>query len=315
MLVTLTMNPSVDRTVALAELALGETNRVQEVRSDASGKGINVSRALMQLGIPSTAAGFLAGREGEFVEEAVRSFGITPHFTWLNQGQTRINTKILELNHNRTTEVNEPGPKVDAAAEAALWQDLAELIPQAEYVVCSGSLPPGVNHDFYFRLVEKCRAQGVPVILDASGPALIAGVKAKPFMIKPNVDEVAQLLGWRPEGKEERSRAIASLAELGIEIVAMSLGADGAVFYRRGEAVLWGRAAAEPLASTSGCGDALLTGVLVSLLAERPWAETVRWSIATATATAEIFGTNFPDQAHIESVLPRVVVEELSGQN
>ncbi|HHT72247.1 MAG TPA: 1-phosphofructokinase [Firmicutes bacterium] len=311
MLVTVTMNPSVDRTVALEELALGETNRVKDVRTDASGKGINVSLALRQLGFPSIAAGFLAGREGRFVEAEVREFGITPHFTWLKKGSTRVNIKVYEVGHNRTTEINEPGPVVEPQDEAAIWRDLAQVIPQAEYVICSGSLPPGVKPDFYSRLIDKCRELGVKVCLDASGPALLEGIKAKPFLIKPNEDEVEQLLGWKPEGKEEIRAAAASLTKLGMEMVIMSLGADGAVFYREGEEVLWGRAAADPVRSTSGCGDALLAGVVSSLLTRRTWDETVRWSIATATATAEIFGTGFPTVEHIKQVLPRVVVESL----
>ena len=148
--------------------------------------------------------------------------------------------------------------------------------------------------------------------LDTSGPALTAGVKAKPVMLKPNEDEVEQLLGWKPAGKEEMLAAVERLVHLGSELVVMSLGAEGAVFCRQGEEVLWGKAAAEPLASTSGCGDALVAGVVACLLTNRSWEETVRWSIATATATAEIFGTGFPDEEHIRRVLPRVVVERLS---
>lgn len=315
MLVTVTMNPSVDRTVALEEFRLGETNRVKEVRSDASGKGINVSKALIKQGFTSTATGLLAGREGEFVEEAVRSAGITPRFTWLSKGQTRTNTKIFEIKHNWTTEINEPGPVVAAEDEAAFWQDFREILPQARFVICSGSLPPGIHPDFYARLIETCREHGVKVCLDTSGPALTAGVKAKPVMLKPNEDEVEQLLGWKPAGKEEMLAAVERLVHLGSELVVMSLGAEGAVFCRQGEEVLWGKAAAEPLASTSGCGDALVAGVVACLLTNRSWEETVRWSIATATATAEIFGTGFPDEEHIRRVLPRVVVERLSPKN
>lgn len=313
MIVTLTMNPSVDRTVALDELTLGATNRVREARVNGSGKGINVSLALKKLGISSAAAGILAGREGQFVEDTVRSAGITPYFTWLKQGATRVNTKVFESKHNRTTEINEPGPQVGAEDEAALWRDLKAVVPGADYLICAGSLPPGVEPGFYRRLTSWCRERGVKVCLDASGKALMEGVRAQPFMIKPNEDEVEQLLGWRPAGKEQMLTAVQRLAGLGPEIVIVSLGGEGAVFYRRGEDVLWARARAEPLASTAGCGDALVAGVISSLLAGRTWEELVCWSVAVATATAEIFGTEFPTVHHVQRALERVIIEKLNS--
>ena len=179
MLVTVTMNPSVDRTVALEELALGETNRVKDVRTDASGKGINVSLALRQLGFPSIAAGFLAGREGRFVEAEVREFGITPHFTWLKKGSTRVNIKVYEVGHNRTTEINEPGPVVEPQDEAAIWRDLAQVIPKLNMSSVQEACPLELSQ-ISSRLIDKCRELGVKVCLDASGPALLEGIKAKP---------------------------------------------------------------------------------------------------------------------------------------
>ncbi|NMB00623.1 MAG: 1-phosphofructokinase family hexose kinase [Firmicutes bacterium] len=312
MIVTLTMNPAVDKTVAVDVLGLGETNRVSEVITDASGKGINVSRALVKLGFSSTTAGFLAGQDGRWIEEELLKQGITPKFTWLAQGRTRVNTKIYEKLTGRTTEVNEPGPIVQKIDEEALWEDLDALIPVTQYLICSGSLPHGLATDFYARLIKRYGNFDVRICLDTSGSALASGVQARPYLIKPNLDEAEHLLGYVIDDLDSVQSAMKSFIQLGIPLVILSLGEKGAIFYREGAEPLWARAEAELIGSTSGCGDALLAGVVSGLLAQRPWDETVRWSIAVATATAEIFGTKFPNLEHIERVLPRVQVEKLS---
>lgn len=311
MIVTLTMNPAIDRTVTLESVALGETNRIQEVRIHASGKGVNVSRALLRQGLNSIAMGFLGGQEGAFIESQLRLAGIGTKFTWVEQGNTRINTKVYEKDAGRTTELNEPGPEISSQDVEALFAAVEEVLPQTNYLICSGSLPRGVKDSFYYDLIQRCKQSGVKVFLDASGTALTQGVQAKPFFIKPNEDEVEMLLGRRVSNRSEIKAAMQDLKEFGIPYIVLSLGEAGAVFCSEGHPLLWAQAVAEPVLSTSGCGDSLVASFVSSLVQRRSWEDTVKWSVATATAKAEISGTVFPDLQHIERTLPRVRIEEL----
>jgi 1-phosphofructokinase len=311
MIVTLTMNPAIDRTVIIESVALGETNRIQEVKVDASGKGVNVSRALLQQGLPSLAMGFLGGTEGEYIATSLKSENLETKFTWIEQGSTRVNTKVYEQAAGRTTELNEPGPVVTSRDVERLYEALEEVLPQTEILICAGSLPRGMEGSFYYDLIQKCKKSGVQVFLDASGNALTKGVQAIPTFIKPNEDEAEMLLGKRVRSRTEIITAMHDLRELGIPYIVLSLGEAGAVFCAQGEPLLWAQAQAEQVLSTSGCGDSLLASFVSSLVKKRSWLETVRWSVATATATAEMTGTVFPDLEHIQRSLPRVRIEEL----
>lgn len=311
MIVTLTLNPAIDRTVTINTVALGETNRLEEVRRDASGKGINVSRALAKQGISSVAMGYLAGTEGEFIATTLEKYNIETKFTWIRQGSTRLNTKIYEKATKRTTELNEPGPLVQAKDTENLWRYLESILPKTSFLICSGSLPRGVDTSFYYDLIKKCNQLGVKVFFDSSGTALTQGVKASPYFIKPNQDEAKTLLKRAIGDKSAMKATLEELAKLAIPFIVLSLGEDGAIFYSDQKPLLWAKAPAEQLGSTSGCGDALVAAFVASLLQNKSWEDIVRWSIATATATAELSGTTFPDKEHIKRVLPRVLVEDM----
>lgn len=309
MIVTLTMNPAIDRTVVLEELVSGGTNRVLEVHKSASGKGVNVSRALAQLGMPSVATGLLGGDEGRFIAAAIRGEQIKSEFTWLESGSTRINTKVYEKGKQLTTEINEAGPVILEQDEARLQAKLDEILAGARFLICSGSLPPGIHPLFYFDLINRYKEQDLKIGLDASGPPLVAGLKAVPDLIKPNQAEAETILGRKISGQSAVKKAMSELINLGIPLIVLSLGEEGAVFYQQGQTTLWAKAAAKPLRGTSGCGDALVAALVHAQLTEMSWQDTVRWATAAATATAELDGTVFPDPSHIEQLLPRVSME------
>lgn len=313
MIVTLTMNPAIDRTVTLEAVELGATNRLQDVRVDASGKGVNVSRALKQQGVASLAMGLLAGSDGKFIADTLEQLEIETRFTWCEQGNTRVNTKVYERANGRTTELNEAGPVVNEADLRAFWQDLEEILPESKLLICSGSLPQGVAPKFYYQLISRCKELGVKVFFDSSGPALLEGIKAKPYFIKPNQDEIELLLKRKVANPLEIKDALSDLEKLGIPIIVISLGEEGAIFYSKDQPLFWGRAEAEQVQSTAGCGDALVASFAASLLAGRSWEEAVRWSIAAATATVELPGTNFPTIEHIERLLPKVQIEDIAN--
>lgn len=311
MIATLTMNPAVDRVVTLANIELGGTNRLKQVHDYACGKGINVSRALKKLGVDSVVLGLFAGNEGEMIESALAEEGIRLNPTWLTTGRTRVNVKVYEEDLVRTTELNEQGPEVSLQDQEALWQTLDSLLPQLNYLICSGSLPPGIVPTFYAELLTKCAPFGVKVCLDASGEALREGIKNRPFMVKPNKDEAEDLLGMTIGNRESLVKAVDQLLKMEIPLGAISLGADGAVFYQQGYPAYFAKAAASQVHSTAGCGDALLSGLLASILKGASWEESVCYSVATATATAELSGTEFPDTNHVACRAKDVFMEKL----
>ncbi|NLL42148.1 MAG: 1-phosphofructokinase family hexose kinase [Firmicutes bacterium] len=314
MIVTLTLNPAVDRTVVVDSMALGQTNRVLDVHVAAGGKGVNVSRALIGWNTASAATGFLAGLEGEFIASALRESNIEPKFARLaGTSVTRTNTKIYDRSTRLTTELNEPGPEIARKDEEDLWQLLDGLLPETKILVCSGSLPQGTSPSFYHDLVQKCNRLGVLVCLDTSGPALAEGVKSGPYFIKPNQEELENLLQRKFTSELEIVEAIKDLAQFGISVITVSLGENGAIFYKQGQPIFWAGAAAEPLNSTTGCGDTLVAAMVFALAKEMGWEATVRWAAAAATATAELFGTDFPEPKHIENIIPRVNLRKIES--
>lgn len=311
MIVTLTMNPAVDKTAVLDLVELGGTNRLEQIRMDAAGKGINVSRALSSQGVPSLAMGLVAGREGQFIIDELESRGIKTKFTWCRKGHTRVNLKVYEQASGRTTELNEPGPEVGAYELEELWRSLEEVLPHTELLICSGSLPPGAAPSFYRELIDYSHERGVQVFFDASGQALLEGVKAKPYFIKPNQEEAELLLGRGISHPREVKVVREQLDQLAVPVIVLSFGAEGAVFCSQGEELLWAKAEAREVESSTGCGDALVAAFAAAWSQGKPWAEVVRWSTATGTAAVELPGTSFPDIDQITELVPRVRLESL----
>lgn len=312
MIATLTMNPAVDRTVIVNGFRSGGLNRVKEVRVDASGKGINVSKALLKLGFGSMALGFLGGNEGKFIVEEAMQAGIAARFTWLEGRSTRTNVKVFDEATGETTELNEPGPLVREADLERLNEDIDRALRECTHLICSGSLPPGVPDDFYANLVERANERGVYCVLDTNGPALVKGIRKRPFMIKPNSDEIADIMGRPLKSAPDLVTAVKTLLAESIVIVILSLGADGAIFGSR-EGIFWSRAPAEVVRSTAGCGDALVAATVASLASGRDWEETARFATAVAVATVGMEGTAFPSLDEVERVVDKVQVNRLPG--
>lgn len=189
---TLTLNPSLDYFVTADSFAPGALNRAKDARLFAGGKGINVALMLQRLGVPARALGFLAGGTGRLLQSMLAAEGLKEEFVFLRTGMTRIDLKLETP--AAETELNGPGPVPDSAAGAALEAQLA-AIPAGDTLVAAGSLPPGLAAYTYARLLAPCAARGVRCVLDASGEALRAGLAARPWLIKPNLAELAGLLG------------------------------------------------------------------------------------------------------------------------
>lgn len=313
MIVTLTLNPAIDKTVVLERVNLGGLNRIEQAQTDAGGKGINVSKLLAALGERSLALGLLGREEAGFFARRLEALGIAHDFV-LVEGATRTNLKVFCPQHG-ITEFNESGFTVPGAALEALNRKLCAQAGPGALFVLSGSLARGLPEDLYFELIGALRARGAKVFLDADGAAMRAGLRAAPALVKPNDVELAAYCGLAAERGAQLSReALRELAgrllDEGVETVALSLGARGALFLRRGRCVFVAALPVE-VKSTVGAGDSMVAALAYAETRGLDFDATCRLAMAAATGAVMTEGTNAPAGALIERLAPQFVLEEL----
>ena len=259
MIVTLTLNPSVDRTVEVETLARGEVMRALSVRVEPGGKGINVSRALAAHGLPTRAVVTQGGAEGEHLITLLRDTGIEIVPVRIG-GAIRSNITVAEPD-GTTTKFNEPGAQLSPEELAAVFAAVSGAVESADWLVASGSLPTGTPATFYADLVRMLAGSGTRVAVDTSGAALKSVLPAGPTLVKPNRDELAEVTG-RPLGTiADVLEAAVRLRDRGAGAVLASLGAEGAVLVDD-DGAIHGRTPAVPPLSSVGAGDAMLAGFL-----------------------------------------------------
>jgi len=308
MIYTVTLNPSIDRTLHLQGLRVGELNRAESVGIHLAGKGVNVSVALRKLGLESVLLGFVGGATGRYLADGLRGRGYTCEFQQV-KGETRSNLTLVDDASGQVTKLNEPGPMVSSADVDALVGRL-EDIAGGDVCVLSGSLPPGAPSDAYARIVRKLRSQGVYVALDASGSALMEGLAAAPDLIKPNLAEARELLAEDLDDSKAWAKAVHALQRRGAGHVVLSLGKQGAIS-DDGSGALWARPPAIKEASPVGAGDALLAGWLYAREQGADERERLRWAVACGTAAAMLDGSCMPSKERVEGMRLRVEVHLL----
>ena len=252
MIYTVTLNPALDKTVEIPGMALDTVNRITEMRTDPGGKGINVSKVIAKLGGESCAAGILGGGSGKMLEKLLEGEPFATRFRFV-EGQTRTNLKIIDREGHTNTDINEPGLTVTAADLDALLHDLLAEVHAGDIVVLAGSLPKGAPQDTYRSWTAACKKAGAWVFLDADGALLAEGIKAAPYLIKPNDGELSRLAGKKLETLEELTAEGRKLLERGIERVVISLGGRGALYLRKGSTI-YAEGLRVPVGSTVGAG-------------------------------------------------------------
>ena len=228
-ILTVALNAAIDTTLTIpGRLKVGETHKVRDVLKLPGGKGLNVARVLLTMGLPVQATGLAGGPAGEFIKGGLAQAGIDSTFLPI-AGTSRTCIAVVECDSHRVTEVNEPGPTI-TDSEAQAFLDLYEkLLPGAEAVVLSGSLPPGLPDDYYSLLMQRAHRAGVPSILDTSGDPLHLGIAACPLLVKPNATEAGQLLGREIHNVEDALYVGHSMRERGPQMAAITRGSEGAV--------------------------------------------------------------------------------------
>lgn len=305
--ITVTPNPALDRTLRVDALAFGGIARVQGVQEDPGGKGINVSRVLRHFGCSTTALGFLGGPTGRRLAEALRELTIDADFIAI-PGETRTNLTVTDGEHE--LKVNEPGPSVPPPAVDALIARVRQHARNSLAVVLAGSLPPGVPPEVYAELIRVIREEGAKPVLDTAGAPLAHGAAARPYLIKPNRREAEALLGMSLDTDEALREAARRLSGYGISVIAISLGARGAVC-ACGKEMWLAECPPVTVASTVGAGDALLACLLLALL-DGQGPPTALWiGTAAGVASATLSGSRVCTSADLNRMLPHVRVRPL----
>jgi 1-phosphofructokinase len=304
MIATLTPNPSIDRTVEIDGLRRGEVNRATGGRVDPGGKGVNVSRALAAGDVATVAVIPSGGAEGAQMSTLLAPFGVQVVEVPIT-GALRSNITVVEPD-GTTTKLNEAGPELGPEEVRALEHTVAEIARRASWVVGAGSLPRGLGSDFYARLVGALRDLDAQVCIDASGPPLDEAVDAGPDLIKPNAEELAELVRRPLRRLGDVVDAAAEVRKRGVGTVLVSLGADGALLVGADE-VLHGWAPAVRVRSTVGAGDATLAGFLAGGGRGR---QALVTALAYGTAAVGLPGSAMPRPVDLDPVAV-VVTEDL----
>ncbi|MBI5203212.1 MAG: hexose kinase [Elusimicrobia bacterium] len=306
MILVLCLNAAVDKTIAVPALRLRSLNRPRSVVTLPGGKGINVARALKTLGRPGLVLGFTAGNTGDFIESSLRREGVAARWVRLARGQSRTCLAVL---HGRgaPTEVNEDGAPVSARDLGRLERAFDRHARRAKVVIASGSLPPGCPAGLYAKLIRRARKAGVPAYLDASGPALRAGLAARPELAKMNRDEAASV-GLPVAKAAVLARALQRLAENGPRDVVVTLGADGAVAFLGGRRLM----ATPPKVRSDapgGCGDTILAGLARERGDGASPERALAYAAGLATASALVAGAGVFRPDSVGRIVRRVRVE------
>mgnify|MGYP006273768777 FL=1 len=309
MLITLTLNPAVDKTIYLNDFAIGEVNRPQKVRKDAGGKGINVSKVAAKLDHPTTAFGFLGGAAGEFIKNEINKLQIKQDFVELND-ETRTNLKIVDQDDHIETEINEAGAKVTTEELAALKKRVLAKASAGDSLVLTGSLPPGVPDDIYAELIKKLQEKDVKTFLDASDTALKEGIKAKPFLVKPNQAELERLVGRELFTLEDIITAAKRIQNNGPKIVVISRGSQGSLAISTAGNFKITAPEVEPH-STIGAGDTLVAALAIKLEAGLSLSEALRYSAAASANSVTQPGTQLCKPDEIADLIDKVKVTEI----
>lgn len=308
MIATITLNPAIDKSIIISKFTIGKTNRARVDRIDPGGKGINVAKVLKQLGCQVITSGFLAGNNGRYIaaylteQEIMNEFIVIP-------GETRQNLKIVDPVRKTITEINEPGAEVDESYLKQLKDKVEELAAQCQVIVFSGSLPPGLPDHTYKQLILLAKERGAQTILDTGGKALWKGLEACPTLIKPNKQEVEELLQMEVGGGRLLDAAD-HLLNLGLDVVVISLGAEGALL-ASGNQKLRAHPPAVEANSTVGAGDAMVAVFAYGLERGLPLAETLRLATAVSAATAAAHGSEVGDIELAKNMLHEVKIQEI----
>ena len=282
MINTITLNPSLDYIVKVDSFKVDSLNRIEEERIYAGGKGINVSIVLKNLGVENTALGYVAGFTGDEILRQIKSHGVNCDFVKLENGFSRINVK---LKSDGETEINGSGPEITEENLKILYEKLSGLT-KGDYLILSGSIPGSVPDDIYESIMNSLLSAGVEFIVDATKELLLKVLKYKPFLIKPNHHELAEMFNVELKDDDDIIKYGKKLQEMGAKNVLISMAGDGAILLPENGEPIKREVPKGILKNSVGAGDSMVAGFLCGYLKNKDIDEAFKMGIATGSASA-----------------------------
>jgi 6-phosphofructokinase 2 len=310
MIYTLTLNPALDRTLWVAKIRSDDSNRIEREEKYAGGKGIDVSKVLTHLGIKNKALGFVGGFAGEELEGLLVNQGISCDFISIS-GETRTDIIVYEVGTKSQTEFNAQGPTIQSFELMKIIHKI-EKLERADFIVISGSLPPGVHPEIYRRIIEISRAKGAKVFLDTDGEALKVGIQGLPDVIKPNIHELSRLVGEDLKEMNEITSAARNVLAQGVDTVLVSLGAQGMLLVSHKEQYHAVPPRVEVI-NTVGAGDSAVAGFVYGMIKGKDLRDSLIFAVAAGTATTLRPGTALCEEEDFLKLVPQIKVQTLAA--
>ncbi len=309
LIATLTLNPALDVSYKIQRMVNDEKLHSFETRFDAGGNGINVARALKKLGFKASACCVLAGEIGKLISNTLTGELDDPHFVW-GEGETRINCVIHQIDPVTQYQIDGSGPDIDSSAIDRLEKDLYEN-SKGGFAVITGSCPLNISSNIYYILTARLQKLGVKCLIDADGDLLKNAVKAKPYIIKPNIHELKRLMNRNINSVIEAAYAAQELQKYGIEYVFVSLGHEGAIL-ASSEGVFHAESPEVPVVSSVGAGDSMVAGLLSVISSEDGNSvKALKLGIACGSATVQKPGTELFTMDLVDKLIDKIQIEQL----
>lgn len=309
MILTVSLNPCIDRTIEVEKFLYGGTNKVLKTREDISGKGINVSIALQNLGVSNKATGFSFAED----EDRLRRFFEAihcPYRFYTVSGSLRVNIKIFDTEKRVMSEFNDKGREVSESDLTAFLSLIEQEWDGIDILVVDGSVPPGVPRSIYKELILLAKARGIKTVLDATGDLLALALEAKPYFVKPNREELEAFYGKAFKDTKEMIRFGKSLIQKGIRYLCISLGEEGALFITS-EKCYKAKPVKVLVQGVQGAGDSMVAGACLAITKGLADEEIFRYAVACATGSLLHPGTQLCEKEDLEDMLPKVEITTL----
>ena len=303
MIYTVTFNPALDYIMHMGSMTTGITNRSSSEEFYYGGKGINVSIVLSHLGLESTALGFIAGFTGDEIEKNVKGFGVSTDFIKLPAGNSRINIKI-KSDSNGETEINAQGPEIDDMSNKALFTKLNNL-KDGDVIILAGSIPSSLPNNVYENILSLLDGRNVLSVVDATGDLLKNVLKYKPFLVKPNKQELGEIFGKELETEEEILHYAKELQKLGARNVLISMAGDGSLLVDENGAKTKLGVCSGKVINSVGAGDSMVAGFVAGYLKEKDYSYALKLGTACGGATA--FSKGLAEKDTIDSLLTQLM--------
>ena len=305
MIYTITFNPALDYITQVENFKIGEINRTKTETILPGGKGLNVSIVLKNLEIENTALGFIAGFTGEELRQKIEAKGVKTEFIKVEKGMTRINIKITSTNKENIEEtaLNGMGPQITKNDIEVLLQKLKNMSTK-DIVILAGSIPKNIDNDIYEKICKTLSEKGITFVIDSTRELLINALKYKPFLIKPNKEELEETVKCKISTKEDMIKAAQKLKELGAQNVLVSLGNDGALLLTRDNNTYYCKAPKGQVISTVGSGDSMVAGFLAGYYQNKNYEYALKVGVAAGSASA--FSVELATKKDVDFILKQL---------